>query len=224
MRRIVAVAYVSLDGVMQSPGGPDEDPGSGFAHGGWIVPYWDDMMGALLNDFMAKPFDLLLGRRTYEIFAAHWPYAGDNAIAGRFNKATKYVATRSLDRLDWVNSVRLDGDVAEEVAKLKSADGPDMQIYGSSELLRTLTAAELIDEYRVWIFPLVLGRGKRLFEPGTPAQALSLADTKTSPTGVVINTYLPAGDVEPGSFAPDTPFDAELARRRKFAAEDKGAP
>jgi dihydrofolate reductase len=222
MRKLVAITYVALDGVMQSPGGPEEDPRSGFAYGGWMVPYWDDMMmNELVADRMARPFDLLLGRRTYEIFAAHWPNAGDNPIAERFNKATKYVVTRSLDRFDWANSERVDGDVAMKVAKLKSGEGPEIQIYGSSELLQTLTAAGLIDEYAVWIFPVVLGRGKRLFEHDT-AQALSLVDTKTSSTGVVINTYRPDGPVKPGSFA-FTPSEAELARRRKIAAEDTAA-
>jgi dihydrofolate reductase len=219
MRKLVAITYVALDGVMQSPGAPEEDPRGGFAYGGWIVPYWDDMMSDLLAESMSKPFDLLLGRRTYEIFAAHWPSSGDNPIAERFNKATKYVVTRSLDHFDWAISERIDGDVAKKVAKLKTGDGPDIQIYGSAELLQTLTAAGLIDEYRVWIFPLVLGRGKRLFERDT-AQALSLVDTKTSSTGVVINTYRPDGPVKPGSFALDSPSEAELARRRKIATEE----
>jgi dihydrofolate reductase len=181
------------------------------------------MMKELLAHKMAKPFDLLLGRRTYEIFAAYWPSAGDNPIAERFNKATKYVVTRSLDHLDWANSERIDGDAVKKVAKLKFGEGPDIQIYDSAELLQTLTAAGLIDEYSVWIFPLVLGRGKRLFEHDGAAQALSLVDTKTSSTGVVINTYRPDGPVKPGSFALDTPSEAELARRRKFASEDTAA-
>jgi dihydrofolate reductase len=172
---------------------------------------------------MAKPFDLLLGRRTYEIFAAHWPSAGDNPIAERFNKAIKYVVTHSLDHLDWSNSERIDGDAAKKIAKLKSGEGPDIQIYGSAELLQTLTASGLIDEYSVWIFPVVLGRGKRLFEYDTAAQALSLVDTKTSSTGVVINTYRPDGPVKPRSLALGTPSEAELARRRKLAAEDAAA-
>lgn len=223
MRRIIATAYVSLDGVMQAPGGPQEDPAGGFAHGGWLVPYWDEMMNKRITDSMAEPFDLLLGRRTYEIFAAHWPYAGDNPIANRFNKATKYVVTRSLAHLDWANSIRIGGDAAAEVTRLKSGGGPDIQIWGSGDLLQTLTAAGLIDEYRIWIFPLVLGRGKRLFKDSLPARALALTDTATSSTGVVINTYRPAGEVKPGSFAPDTPSDAELARRERLADEARAS-
>lgn len=223
MRRIIATAYVSLDGVMQAPGGPEEDPTGGFAYGGWLVPYWDDMMNKRITDSMAEPFDLLLGRRTYEIFTAHWPHAGDNPIANRFNEATKYVVTRSLDHLDWAGSIRIDGDVAAEITRLKSGDGPDVQIWGSSEVMQALTAAGLIDEYRIWIFPLVLGRGKRLFKDGLPARALALADTTTSSTGVVITTYRPAGEVKPGSFASDTPSDTELARRRKLAGEARAS-
>jgi len=224
MRKLVAITYVTLDGVMQSPGTPEEDPQGGFAYGGWMVPFWDEeMMNEFVADRMATPFDLLLGRRTYEIFAAHWPTAGDNPIADRFNNATKYVVTRTLDHFDWENSERIDGDVAKKIAHLKSGEGPDIQIYGSGELLQTLTGAGLIDEYSIWIFPLVLGRGKRLFEHDTAAQAFSLVDTKTSLTGVVINTLRPDGPVKPGSFASDTPSEAELARRRKLASEVTGA-
>ena len=227
MRKILANAHVSLDGVVQSPGGPDEDPRNGFAYGGWTAPYGDDRSGELLTATMAEPFDLLLGRRTYEIFAAYWPYHGDNPIGERFNAATKYVVTRSLDHLDWENSERISGDtgsdVAQAIARLKSGDGPDIHLWGSSELLQALTAAGLIDEYRLWIYPLVLGRGKRLFERDVPAQALTLVDTKTTSTGVMFNTYRPAGPVKAGSFAPETPSDAELARRRKLASEDQGA-
>ena len=219
MRTLIAITHITLDGVMQSPGGPDEDPRGGFTYGGWITPYWDDTMNTLLNKDMDESFDLLLGRRTYEIFAAYWPHAGDNPIARHFNTAVKHVATRTLEHLDWANAVRIDGEVEAAVAKLKSADGPDLQIYGSSTLLQTLTAAGLIDEYRLWTFPLVLGRGRRLFEPGTPASALSLVDSMTFSTGAMLNVYRPAGDVKPGSFALNTPSDAELARRRKLASE-----
>lgn len=221
MRKIIANAHVSLDGVMQSPGGPDEDPRNGFAYGGWSAPYGDEKSYELLIATMAEPFDLLLGRRTYEIFAAYWPYAGDNPIANAFNKATKHVVTRSLDHLDWAKSVRIGGDVAQEIARLKAGEGPDIHVWGSAELLQTLTATGLIDEYRFWIYPLILGHGKRVFEPGTPARALTLIDTKTDSTGVMFNTYRPAGPVKPGSFAPDAPSAAERARRRKLAAEDK---
>ncbi len=219
MRKIIACAFVSLDGVMQAPGGPEEDPTGGFTQGGWSFTYWDDVMNGIMGESMSQPFDLLLGRKTYEIFAAYWPDAGENPITEVFNRATKYVASRTLDRLDWVNSRLLQGDVAKEVERLKAADGPDLQVHGSAVLLQTLIAAQLIDDYRLWVFPLVLGRGKRLFERGTAPQALSLVDTKSSSTGVLINTYRPAGAVRPGSFALATPTEAELARRRKMARE-----
>jgi dihydrofolate reductase len=223
MRKLIAITQVSLDGVMQAPGGPEEDPTNGFTHGGWAMPFVDDALNQAIDETIAGAFDMLLGRRTYEIFAAYWPNQGDNPIAKAFNKATKYVVTRSLDQLDWETSQRIDGDVVEEVRRLKASDGPALHSWGSSELLQTLTFADLIDEYRVWIFPLVLGHGKRLFQHGTPAQALSLVDTETSSTGVIFNTYRPDGPVKPGSFALETPSEVELARRRKLASEDQGA-
>ncbi|HEU4618675.1 MAG TPA: dihydrofolate reductase family protein [Gammaproteobacteria bacterium] len=219
MRKIIANAHVSLDGVMQAPGGPHEDPSNKFAYGGWSAPYADERSAEHLLAAMAQPFDLLLGRRTYEIFAAYWPYHTDNPIGERFDAATKYVVTRTLDRLEWQHAERLDGGVEKEIVRLKSGNGPDIHTWGSSELLHTLAASGLIDEYRLYIYPLVLGRGKRLFEPGATAQALSLVDSKTSSTGVSMNTYRPAGPVKTGSYADETPSDAELARRRKHASE-----
>ena len=153
MRKIIASTFMTLDGVMQAPGGPEEDPTGGFTEGGWSFSYWDDTMNKAMGETMSVPFDLLLGRKTYEIFAAHWPYAGDNPITALFNKATKYVASRTLSQLDWVNSKLIQGDVAGEVARLKEGDGPELQVHGSSSLLQTLTGAGLIDEYRVWMFP-----------------------------------------------------------------------
>jgi dihydrofolate reductase len=220
MRKIITSTFVSFDGVMQAPGGPEEDPTGGFTEGGWSFSYWDGAMQKTMGENMATPFDLLLGRKTYEIFAAHWPYAaGDNPITVLFNKATKYVASHSLDKVGWINSQLLKGDIAAEVARLKQGEGPDLQVHGSSMLLQTLTRAQLVDEYRVWIFPLVLGHGKRLFETGTPPQGLALADSKTSTTGVLMNVYRPAGAVKPGSFALAAPAEAELARRQKMARE-----
>ena len=219
MRRIIASTFMSLDGVMQAPGGPEEDPTRGFTLGGWSASYWDESMNQAMGETMSQPFDLLLGRKTYEIFAAHWPHAGDNPITQLFNKAVKHVATRTLAGLDWVNSQILKGDVAKAVAQLKAGEGPELQVHGSANLLQTLTGAGLIDEYRVWIFPVVLGHGKRLFEAGTPPHALSLAKSVLSSTGVVMNAYRPAGAIKPGSFALDTPSDAELARRAKMARE-----
>ena len=219
MRKIIVSTFASLDGVMQAPGGPEEDPTGGFTEGGWSAPYWDETMNSVMGERMSRPFDLLLGRKTYEIFAAHWPYAGDNPITAVFNKATKYVATHTLDKADWVNTKLLRGDIAAEVKSIKQGDGPELQVHGSRGLLQTLTAAHLVDEYHVWIFPVVLGKGKRLFEPGTAPQGLSLAATKTSTTGVLMTVYKPAGAVKPGSFALDTPSQAELARREKMVRE-----
>ena len=181
MRDLVVNAFVTLDGVMQAPGGPEEDPSGGFAHGGWSVNYWDDSMGKVMAEFMAQPFDLLLGRRTYEIFAAHWPHAGQGArddlggtaseiedpAAQALNSARKYVASRKLRTVDWNNSVLLEGDAAEAVARLKADEGPILAVHGSSDLIRTLLAHDLVDEIRVWTFPVTVGPGKRLFGDGT---------------------------------------------------------
>jgi dihydrofolate reductase len=157
------------------------------------MPFVDDAAHQVIDEIIAGEFDMLLGRRTYEIFAGYWPNQGDNPIAKAFNKATKYVVTRSLDRCDWEKSHRIDGDVVEEVRQLKTSDGPALHIWGSSQLLQTLIAADLVDEYRVWVFPLVLGEGKRLFENGVPPRGLTLVETRSTPRGVLVNTYHPAG-------------------------------
>ncbi len=193
MRKIVAITQVTLDGVMQSPGGPEEDPSNGFTHGGWAMPFLDDAGYQAVCETIAGEFDMLLGRRTYEIFASHWPNQRDNPIGKAFNKATKYVATRSPDQLDWENSQRIGGDVVDEVRRLKASDGPVVHVWGSGELLQSLIAADLVDEYRIWVFPLVLGEGKRLFENGAPPRGLSLVATMSTPSGVLLNTYRPAG-------------------------------
>jgi dihydrofolate reductase len=193
MRRIIAITQVTLDGVMQAPGGPEEDPRNGFAHGGWAMPFVDGAASQVIGEIISREFDMLLGRRTYEIFASYWPHAGDNPIAKAFNKATKYVVTRTLDRLGWEKSQRIDGDVVVEVRRLKASDGPELHIWGSGELLQTLIAAELVDEHRLWVFPVVLGEGKRLFENGVPPRGLTLVETRHTPTGVLVNTYRPAG-------------------------------
>jgi dihydrofolate reductase len=195
LRKIIAITQVTLDGVMQSPGGPEEDPRNGFTYGGWAMPFLDDAGYQAVCETIAGEFDMLLGRRTYEIFASHWPNQRDNPIGKAFNKATKYVVTRSLDRLDWENSQHIGGDVVDEVRRLKASDGPALHVWGSSELLQTLIAAELVDEYRIWVFPLVLGEGKRLFENGVPPRGLSLVSTLRTPSGVLLNTYRPAGSL-----------------------------
>jgi dihydrofolate reductase len=220
MRKIIAITQVTLDGIMQAPGGPEEDPTSGFTHGGWAMPYDDEAGNEAMDEIMSGEFDLLLGRRTYEIFAAYWPYAGDNPIAKAFNKATKYVVTNSLNRFDWVKTQRMSGDAVGAIRRLKAADGPELHIWGSGELLQTLIAADVVDEFRVWIFPLVLGQGKRLFENGVPPRSLTLVESRSGPEGVLLNTYRPAGPLRAGPPAPENPSDAELARRRKLAAEE----
>src|SRR5262245_42822588 len=201
MKKVIALAQVTLDGVMQSPGGPEEDPSSGFTLGGWVIPFWEDALSEALGEIITGGFDMLLGRQTYEIFAAYWPNQGDNAIAKAFNKATKYVVTRTLNQLDWEKSLRIGSDVVDEVRRLKASNGPALHIWGSHELLQTLIAAELIDEYRMLVFPVVLGKGKRLFEDGVPPRGLALVETRSTPKGVLINTYRTAGPVKSGSLA-----------------------
>jgi len=193
MRKIISITQVSLDGVMQGPGGPEEDPSNGFTQGGWAMRFIDEAARQVIGETIAGEFDLLLGRRTYQIWAGYWPHQGDNPIGKAFNKATKYVATRTLDRLDWKTSQRLTGDVVGELRRLKASDGPALHVWGSSVLLQTLIAADLIDEYRLWVFPVVLGKGKRLFESGLPPRGLSLVATKSTPSGVLVVTYRPAG-------------------------------
>ena len=200
MRKLTVNTFLSLDGVMQAPGGPREDGEGGFSQGGWSVNYWDDRMGGMMGDFMAEPFDLVLGRRTYDIFAAHWPHTSEELGSGPLNNAVKYVASRGKPDLSWEKSVLLVGDAAESVAELKQGDGPELQVHGSGDLLQTLIGADLIDEYRLWIFPVLLGPGKRLFAGGTVPAGLRLIDSTVSTTGVVISTYAPAGKIVPGSF------------------------
>lgn len=198
MRKIISITQVSLDGVMQAPGGPEEDPSNGFTHGGWAMRFIDDSTPQIMGQIISREFDLLLGRRTYQIFAGYWPNHGDNPIGKAFNKATKYVVTRSPGQLDWKKSLRIDGDVVAEVRRLKASDGPEMHVWGSSELLQTLIGADLIDEYRLWVFPVILGKGKRLFENGVPPRRLDLIETTRTPSGVLANTYHPAGSLPQG--------------------------
>jgi dihydrofolate reductase len=220
MRKLIASTFVSLDGVMQAPGGPEEDATGVFPFGGWSFSFWDEAMDQHMRGFDGKDRELLLGRRTYEIFEAYWPYQpADQPIAQTFNAARKHVASRTLKKLDWNNSTLLRGDVAAAVAALKSEAGLDLQIIGSGNLIQTLRAASLIDEYNVWTFPIVLGRGKRLFEPGATAGALRLVASHASTTGVVMSTYVPAGEVSLGSFAQAEPSAKEVNRRAKWARE-----
>jgi len=219
MRRLIASTFVSLDGIMQAPGAPEEDPTGGFSHGGWITNYIDESVDLSVSGFDGTGREIVLGRRTYEIFEAYWPYQPDeNPIAVTLNAARKYVASRTLRTLQWNNSTLLEGDVVAAVGALKASPGPDLQIIGSGNLIQTLQAASLIDEYNVWAFPIVLGRGKRLFEETTTPFALRLVGSQLSSTGVVMSTYVPEGDIRPGSFN-EEPSERELARRKKLANE-----
>ena len=203
MRNLIVSTFLTLDGVMQAPGGPGEDDSGGFEHGGWSVNYWDEQMGQVMGEALNVPFDLVLGRKTYDIFAAYWPKAPEDAGGKPLNDATKYVASRSAPTLEWSNSVLIEGDAAEGIAKLKQEDGPELQVHGSGNLIQTLLRHDLVDEYRLWVFPLVVGSGKRLFADGTIPSALKLVDSTVSTTGVVIGTYEPAGEIVTGSFALD---------------------
>jgi len=216
MRRIIVATFTSLDGVMQAPGGPQEDPTGGFRLGGWTAPHFDAELGTSMGEIFGRPFDLLLGRKTYDIFAAHWPYVSDpnDPIAGLFNRVTKYVASRSRPMLAWQNSVLLGDDVGAALRRLKSEDGPDLLVQGSSVLLQTLWQNGLVDEFSVLIFPLVLGKGKRLFGDGVGPAGLKLVKAKSYPTGVIVANYQPDGAVKTGDFQLAEPSEAELERRR----------
>jgi dihydrofolate reductase len=220
MRNLVVQTMVTLDGVMQAPGGPEEDPTGGFAHGGWSVPYFDPVLGEIVAEAMSKPFDLVLGRKTYEIFAAHWPH-DQGPIADRLNEAAKHVASTTLERLEWENSFLIEGDVPSGVAALKEQDGPELQVHGSADLLQTLLAADLVDELRLSIFPVAVGPGKRLFGDGAVPAAFELVDSRASTTGVLIAIYRRAGEVQTGSFAFEEPTDAEVQRREAMKLSEE---
>ena len=203
MRKLVVVTQMTLDGIMQAPGGPEEDEAGSFAHGGWSVNYWDEQLAQFMGEVMGAPFAFVLGRKTYDIFAAHWPHAPEESGATEINEATKYVASRGRPKLEWSNSVLVEGDAAEGVAALKEEDGPELQVHGSGNLIQTLLRHNLVDRYRLLVFPVVIGSGKRLFSEGTIPSGLRLVDSKVSTTGVVMATYEPAGEIVPGSFALD---------------------
>jgi dihydrofolate reductase len=215
MRKLVVNTFMSLDGVMQAPGGPDEDPTGGFTHGGWAVNYFDDEMMGQMSE---AGYELLLGRGTYQIFAAHWPH-DEGPIADHLNSTRKHVASTTLEQVDWNNSTLITGDVADYVAALKTQDGPEIQVHGSPGLIQTLLQHDLIDEYRMWIFPVVIGTGKRFFGDGTIPAGLKLVESRATKTGVTVNTYARAGGIDPGSFEFDEPTEAEIERRRGLAAE-----
>jgi dihydrofolate reductase len=198
MRKIIVLSFITLDGVMQAPGGPTEDTSGDFTYGGWTVPYFDDFLGQVISEQMGKPFDLLLGRKTFEIFASYWPYHEEEGAG--INKATKYVASNTMTSHEWEKSVFLKGNVAEEIKKLKQQDGPDLQVHGSGNLIQTLLEHDLVDEFWLKIFPVTVGMGKRLFDKGTIPAAFTLTESKTSPSGVIIASFKRAGEVKTGSF------------------------
>ncbi len=200
MRKIIVISMITLDGVMQAPGGPEEDPSDGFAHGGWIVPYADAHGGRVLASQLDHPVDLLLGRKTYDIWKHYWPLHGDNFIGARFNAATKYVASNTLTESHWETTVFLHGEVVEEIRRLKETDGPELQVHGSAKLVQALLRNDLVDELSLKIFPITLGAGKRLFDGSSIPAAFAPRDFTHSPTGVIFANYRREGEVKTGSF------------------------
>jgi len=219
MRRLTGAVFQSLDGVMQAPGGPEEDPTSDFRFGGWVQPLWDADMGPF-EDVIMGDYDLLLGKRTYDIFAAFWPYNQDDPIGARFQRINKYVLTHSDEPLSWEHSQKLSGDTAKAVADLKRTDGSDLLIQGSSTLYVPLLAAGLINRLIIMTFPVLLGEGKRIFDGSEKPGALKLVDNFVSNKGVIFTAYEPAGEVRTGSFATKEPSETELERREKWAKEE----
>jgi dihydrofolate reductase len=201
MRKIVVLTFVSLDGVMQAPGGPEEDTSGGFTYGGWTFPYFDEAAGEIMDQQMTPPFDLLLGRKTYDIFAGYWPKQKNSSIADVFNKATKYVVTNGQPKLTWEKLELISGDVVSKIKELKNTEGPMLQVHGSGNMIQTLLKNDLVDELWLKIFPVTLGNGKRLFAEGTMPAAFELTESKTTPSGVIIASYKRAGEVKTGSFA-----------------------
>jgi len=219
MRKLTGAVFLSLDGIMQAPGGTEEDPSGGFRFGGWTVPFWDEDMGPF-EKILESEYDLLLAKRTYDIFSAYWPYNQDNPIGARFQRINKYVLTHSDEPLSWENSHKLSGDTAVAVEGLKRSEGRDLLIQGSSTLYAPLISAGLIDRLVLMTFPVVLGEGKSIFDGSLKPSGLKLVDSFVSGTGVVTAIYEPAGDVKTGTFETKEPSEAELERREKWARED----
>jgi dihydrofolate reductase len=220
MRKLTGAFFQSLDGVMQAPGGPDEDPSGGFKFGGWTQPFWDESIKKRAGKLFDADYDLLLAKRTYDIFAAYWPYNQDDPIGAKFQRINKYVLTHSDEPLSWEHSHKLSGDTARAVAELKQSEGRDLLIQGSSTLYLPLLAAGLIDRLILMTFPVLLGNGKRIFDGSEKPGALRLVDHFVSNKGVVFTTYEPAGEVPTGTFATKEPSEAELKRREKLALEE----
>jgi dihydrofolate reductase len=204
--KLTVQTFLTLDGVMQAPGGPDEDPDGNFEHGGWSFAYDDDDFGAAVSGYIAQADAFLLGRKTYDIFAGYWPKITDpaNPVASALNTQPKYVASTTLSSADWNNSTLLGGDVVSEVTKLKEHPGGELQVHGSGQLLQTLISADLVDEYRLFYFPVHLGTGKKLFRDGAPARSLKLLGSRSSSTGVIFSRYEPDGPARYGSFAEES--------------------
>ena len=215
MRKLTGAVFVSLDGVMQAPGGPEEDQTNGFDNGGWVQPFWDEDMGPFEKLIMGE-YDLLLGKRTYDIFSGFWPYNQEDPIGAKFQRINKYVLTHSDEPLAWENSEKISGaDAADAVSKLKATEGRDLLIQGSSTLYPPLLSARLIDRLVLITFPVVLGNGKRIFDGSEKPGALKLTDQFVTKTGVTVSSYEPTGDVPTGSFETKPPSEEELERRQK---------
>ncbi len=199
MRKLIVLTFLTLDGVMQAPGGPEEDTDGNFTHGGWSVGYWDNVMDEVMGEQMGHPFDLVLGRKTYEIFAGYWPTSTEDG-AEELNKAKKYVASTTLKNLEWENSELLGDDIESEIKKLKEQDGPELQVHGSADFLQTLIKHDLVDEFWLKIFPVTIGKGKRLFGEGTIPASFKLIKSKISPSGVITANYVRDGEIKGGTF------------------------
>jgi len=219
MRKLIVLEFITLDGVMQAPGGSKEDTAEGFKYGGWMGPYFDDFFGKVMEEQMSRPFDLLLGRKTYEIFAGYWPHNEDKWPG--INSAKKYVVSNSLVQLEWSNSILIKYKVVEEIKKLKAQGGPELKVWGSGNLVQTLMKHDLVDEFWLKIFPITLGTGKRLFAEGTIPAAFKLSTSKVSPSGVIIANYERAGEVRTGSFALDNPKEAEIEESKSVKVKEK---
>ncbi len=200
MRKIIVLTFISLDGVMQAPGGPEEDTSGGFKFGGWTFPYFDEYSGQIMAEQMGHPYDLLLGRKTFEIFAGYWPQHGEEGPGASINQATKYVASKTLSSHPWKETIILKGNVVDEIKKLKNQNGPELQVHGSGNFIQTLLKNDLVDEFWLKIFPVTLGKGKRLFDQGTMPRSFTLVESKISPLGVIFANYRSAGEVKTGTF------------------------
>jgi len=200
MRKLIVLSFITLDGIMQAPGGPEEDPSGEFKYGGWSVGYFDESLGNIMAEQMGHPFDLLLGRKTFDIFAAYWPRVNDETGVA-INRATKYVVSRRPVSLEWKTTVPIEGDVGAKIEKLRAEDGPELQVHGSGNLIQTLLKNDLVDEFWLKTFPVALGTGKRLFADGTMPSGFTMLGSRTTPSGVVVGSYGRAGDIKFGSFA-----------------------